>query len=178
MPLLARGSTIIISGSVRVLESISGLSITVDGLEVSTDFNADKTYSYDYTIPLAMGLGSHQIIVSVTDNNGKSSTESVNITVTNEVETITLAMSTPTNGSFITIPVLISVNVTGTPESVSFYVNKVGGGYSWTETDIDGNDGWSYTWSDGDASNGDYAISASVLKEGSTYVSDSITVSN
>ncbi len=172
----ARGSTITISGSVRVLESISGLSITVDGLEVSTDFNADKTYSYDYTIPLAMGLGSHQIIVSVTDNNGKSSTESVNITVTNEVETITLAMSTPTNGSFITIPVFISVNVTGTPESVSFYVNKVGGGYSWTETDIDGNDGWSYTWSDGDAPNGDYAISASALKEGSTYVSDSITV--
>jgi len=172
----ARGSTISISGSVRVLESISTLSITMDGSEISTDFNADKTYSYDYIIPVAIGLGSHQIVVSVTDNQGKSSTESVNITVTNEVETIALTMSAPTNGGTITIPVFLSVDITGSPESVSFYVTKVDGGYSWTETDIDGNDGWGYTWSDGDAPNGDYIISASALKEGSTYVSNSITV--
>ena len=123
-----------------------------------------------------MGLGSHQVVVSVVDNNGKSGTESVNVTVTNEVETITLTMSAPSNGSFISIPLLLSVDVTGSPESVSFYVTKVGGGYSWTDTDIDGNDGWEYTWSDGDALNGDYTIRATALKEGSIYGSNSITV--
>jgi len=173
-----RGSTIDISGNFRVLESIASLSISVDGIVVSTDYNADNTFVYSYTIPVGMALGSHEITVTAVDNEGKSDTESLYITVIAATETISLSISSPTNGSTVTIPLLIEADVTGTPDSITFHIEKVGGGYATQSlTDFDEADGWSASWTDAEATSGQYNISATAIKGTSTYISNTITVS-
>ena len=171
------GSTITIDGSFRVLESLSTLSLSIDGTLVSSDFNADKTFSYDHTIPLAMALGSHSIVVTVTDNKGKTDTETIYITVTAPVETVSLSMSAPASGSSVSIPVLLSAAVTGSPDSVTFHINKVGGGFTDpAPVDIEGGDGWGVTWSDAGVPAGSYTVSAAALKGSAVYVSNTITI--
>ncbi len=172
----AAGSTINISGSVRVLESVASFSIAFDGTIISSSLNEDKSFVFAYTIPVSTSAGSHSLLVSTVDNYGKSGTNMINVNVTSASDIVNLSISSPSNGSSISLPLLISASVSGgTPSSVSFHIDKVGGGYSVTLTDYDGTDGWSYSWTDTTATNGSYIISAAAVKGSSTYISNSIT---
>jgi membrane peptidoglycan carboxypeptidase len=173
----AAGSTITISGSVRALESVSIFSISFDSTVISNSLNGDNTFSINYTIPSSTSAGTHTILIAATDNYGKSDTNGVDVNVTSATEIITLSISSPSNGSSVSMPLSITANVSGgTPSSVSFHIDKVGGGYSTTLTDYDGTDGWSVSWSDTTAPSGSYTINAAAVKGTSTYLSSTITV--
>lgn len=173
----AAGSTITISGSVRALESVSIFSISFDSTVISNSLNGDNTFSINYTIPSSTSAGTHTILIAATDNYGKSDTNGVDVNVTSATEIITLSISSPSNGSSVSMPLSITANVSGgTPSSVSFHIDKVGGGYSTTLTDYDGTDGWSVPWSDTSAPSGSYTINAAAVKGTSTYLSSTITV--
>ena len=171
-----RGSTIEINGSFRVLDDVSSVSTFLDSAEISSDYNADNTFSNTYEIPFTTTLGAHIIKVKVTDSDGKSTNASVSINVQSS-SSISITISSPSGGSTVTIPQIITATVVGEPDSVSFHIDKTDGTYSKTYPDFDGADGWSVNWNDGDAPSGNYEIEAVAIKGTSTYVSDIITIS-
>ena len=171
-----RGSIVKIAGSFRVLESLSSLSISVDGTVVSTGFNADKTFSYSYTVPSDMALGSHTVSVVAVDNKGKSDTESRIITVKSASETVSIVISSPVQGATVSFPASLSANVTGGLDSLTFKVEKVGGGYTFSDTDYESADGWGITWLNDGVPHGSFNITATGLIGTSIYSGNTITV--
>jgi membrane peptidoglycan carboxypeptidase len=77
------GGSIEISGSVAFATGISSFGITFDGTAIAgATAQANGSYVVNYTVPSTTTAGTHTIVVSVTDNAGKSASASVNITVT------------------------------------------------------------------------------------------------
>jgi membrane peptidoglycan carboxypeptidase len=170
------GSNMNITGNVRVLESVSTFSVTIDGNPVSgAGINADKTYSVTYSIPVSMSGGTHTIIVSVKDNKGKTGSASINFVVT--TTTSMIQMESPSNGQDITsFPVILRASVSSVATSVKFVITKSGSTYT---KEIDGNQSgsdWIGTWTDNSGGHGDYSIKARGIIGGTTYDSTSITV--
>jgi membrane peptidoglycan carboxypeptidase len=173
---VSRGTNVEISGQVSYLESITTFTVQFDGSNISgAELKADGTFTVNYFIPVATTLGNHTITVNATDNYGKSDSKSIVINVTNAAST-TVSIASPTNGDTVSFPESLIASVSGTVQSVSFKVVKVGGGYSQTFTDSDGTNGWSYSWNDNSGGNGDYTISVSALKDGNTITGNSVTV--
>jgi len=172
---VAQGGTLTISGSVRVLESVSEFTVSVDSNPISgASINADGTYSVTYLIPSDMTLGNHTVTVGVIDNLAKSSSNSVIFTVTVSLSPVTL--TAPADGVTIVFPVTLQASVTETPSSVQFFVNKVDDSYSTTLGAVQSGDSWVATWADTAGGNGDYTIKARAIISGTAYDSAIVTV--
>lgn len=171
-----QGNNMTISGNVRALESISTFTVTIDGSPISGASMVDaKTYSVTYLIPTGMSPGNHTVTVSVKDNYGKADSKSVNFTVTGTASIVN--MISPAGGVTVAFPVALSASVTGTATSLQFYISKVGGTYSDTKVATKSGGNWTATWDSTSGGNGDYNIKAKALVGGTSYDSNTITVS-
>ncbi|MCD4811672.1 transglycosylase domain-containing protein [bacterium] len=171
----AQGSNLIISGSVRVLDSVSEFTVSIDGNPiVGASINEDDTYSVTYEIPSDMVLGNHTVTVWVKDNLEKEASNPVVFNVVASASPITLV--SPADGVNIVFPVALEASVVGTPSSVQFFINKVGGGYSTTLGAVESGGSWVATWGDSGGGNGDYTIQARAIISGTAYDSAISTV--
>lgn len=172
-----RGKNLELVGSVTVLQSVASFSAKFDSSPIiGASLNANGTFVINYFVDASTSLGNHTVTVSVTDNLGKSSTKSVTVEVIENTSGITVTMSSPANGATVVMPVNLSATVSGgSVDSVSFYISKIGGGYTKTLTDSNGGDGWSSTWSNG-ASSGQYTIIVKAVKSGITITGNTISV--
>ena len=169
------GSNMNITGNVRVLESISTFSVTIDSSPVTgAGVNGDGTYSVTYSIPVSMAGGTHTIVVSVKDNKGKTNSKSVNFVVT--TTTSMIQMETPANGVKVQFPVALKASVSSTAISVDFIITKSGSTYTKEIEGSQSGSDWVGTWTDSSGGNGDYSIKARAIIGGTTYDSPSITV--
>ncbi|MDD4381810.1 MAG: transglycosylase domain-containing protein [Candidatus Dojkabacteria bacterium] len=172
-----RGKNLELVGSVTVLQSVASFSAKFDGVPIiGASLNSNGTFVINYFVDAATSLGNHTVTVSVTDNLGKSATKSVTVEVIENVSGITVSMSAPSNGATVTSPVTLSATVSGgTVDNVSFYISKVGGGYTKTLTDSSDSGGWSAVWSNG-ATAGQYTIVVKAVKSGITITGNSISI--
>ena len=172
-----RNSNLEISGQVSYLESISTFTVKFDGVAIAgATLGSSGAFVVNYFVPDTTTIGAHTVTVTAVDNFGKSDTESVAITVTNS-STITVSLASPADEANIAFPVnLVGLVAGGTADSVTFTVSKLGGGYTQSFVDSDGSNGWSYNWNDNSGGNGDYRISISATKDGSTVSGDSVEV--
>jgi len=169
------GSSMTITGNIRVLESVSSFTVSIDGSAISgASVETDKTYSVTYSIPASMTAGSHTVLVSITDNYGKVDSKSVNFTVTDPSVSVTL--NSPSDGVTITFPVSLSATVSDTASSLQFFISKSGGGYSKTVGATASGSTWIATWNDNSGGSGEYTIKARAIVSGTAYDSDIITV--
>jgi membrane peptidoglycan carboxypeptidase len=172
-----QGTNMTITGEVRVLETISSFSVSIDGNSISgASVNEDGTYSVTYSIPSGMSTGNHTIQVQATDNYGKSDTESRSFKVV--ANSSSVSISAPSSGASVnSFPVNLQATVSGVATTVKFVVTKDGGGYS--SGDIlavpSGSNTWSTSWNDNSGGNGDYTITVTATIAGNTY-SDSISI--
>ncbi|MDD2270438.1 MAG: Ig-like domain-containing protein, partial [Candidatus Dojkabacteria bacterium] len=122
-----------------------------------------------------MSPGNHTVTVSVKDNYGKADSKSVNFTVTGTASIVN--MISPAGGVTVAFPVALSASVTGTATSLQFYISKVGGTYSDTKVATKSGGNWTATWDSTSGGNGNYNIKAKALVGGTSYDSNTITVS-
>jgi hypothetical protein len=164
-----------ISGTVRVLESIEEFTASIDGNPISgTSVNADGTYSFTYSIPSSMSVGTHTLLLSVKDNKGKTGSKSVNFVVTDSTSPVSL--TSPANGVSISFPVNLKATVSSTASSVTFYITKLGGGYSKSIPASLNGSNWMADWNDSSGGEGNYTIKARAIVGGTVYDSSTITV--
>ena len=169
------GSNMIITGNVRVLESVDTFTVSIDGNAISgAVVNADGTYSVTYSIPVSMSGGNHTVLVSVKDNKGKTGSQSVNFLVTSTTSLI--QMKSPANSVVISFPVSLKATVSGAAVSVKFIVTKSDSTYTKEIPSILSGSEWVSTWMDNSGGNGEYTIKARGVIDGATYDSNSITV--
>ncbi len=95
----AAGSTITISADARALESVTKVEFSFDGVVIGEDTSAP--YSYSYTIPSGTVAGSHSISAKVYDNKGKNGTSTKFITITSPSDSVSISISSPTNGGIV-----------------------------------------------------------------------------
>jgi membrane peptidoglycan carboxypeptidase len=169
------GSSMTISGTVRVLESVDTFTASIDGNQISgTSINADGTYSFVYVIPNSMSAGTHTLLMSVEDNKGKTATKSVNFSVS--ASAIQVSLNSPANGVNISFPVNLKATVSETASSVNFYISKSGGGYSKIVPASLNGGNWMANWTDSSGGTGNYTIKARAIVSGTAYDSPSVTV--
>jgi hypothetical protein len=88
-------------------ETLSSLSIGIDGTSVATGATSPQSYNWDTT---TAANGTHALTASATDGDGAASNASVSVTVKNDP---TVAITAPANNS--TVAGTVAVNVTASP---------------------------------------------------------------
>lgn len=169
-------SSIEIKGNVRYLESISELSITLDGTKLPTPTLSNGVFSLSYPLT-SVSAGTHTIAVVAKDNYGKVGSKSFTITV--ESDAVLVGITQPTNGAIVNGSVEFKATVSnGSPSQVKFVISKVGSAYTFTTTpDTNGSDGWSGIWNVA-GGNGTYNVVAQAVIGSKTFSSPSISVTN
>jgi membrane peptidoglycan carboxypeptidase len=166
-----------IKGVVRYLESISEFSILIDGSPIPSTTLSNGQFSVTYALS-GLSIGNHTLTVSAKDNYNKSASKSVSFSVT--APDVSVVLTKPSSGFKITsFPVQLEATVSGiTPSRVEFTVSKVGGVYSRSLIDSNGNNGWSQQWNqDPLIVSGDYSVIAKAFLGTKSYQSSAITVS-
>lgn len=164
-----------IKGSVRVLESVKEFTVSVDGSNIPASLSSGQ-FTINYNLA-GLNIGNHTLTIFVKDNYDKTTSKSIPFSVT--APAVSINIIRPGNGSSISsFPVPIEASITGiNPSQVNFLISKVGGGYSRTLTDNNGNNGWSVMWQlEQTVSRGNYSIYASATSGGQTYQSAPITI--
>jgi membrane peptidoglycan carboxypeptidase len=167
---IGRGETVTISAYANAKESVTSVDFYFDNVLIQSDSSAP--YSVDYTVANDEDLGGHGIKAVVTDNKGKSTTDSISVNVTSD--SVSVSMSSPSNFDNIntsSFPYTLQANTTGSGiTAVRFLVDGTVVGVA----DTDGSNGWSATWSS--ATSGAHSIKAIATKGGIDYESSPITV--
>ena len=170
-----QSDSMVIKGSVRVLESVKEFAISVGGTNIPTSLNNGQ-FNVSYSLA-ALAPGNHIVTISTKDNYDKTATKSVGFSITPPA--VLMNITRPLNGTTISsFPLLIEAYVTGiNPSQMNFIISKVGGGYNRTLTDNNGNNGWGVMWQlEGTVSKGVYSILASASSGGQAYQSSPVTV--
>ncbi len=169
-------SSMEIKGSVRYLESITTFSVSIDGTPIPSASLTNGAFSLNYNLT-GLSAGNHNLVISATDNYGKSATGTVPFTVL--APEVSISITRPSNNSTITtFPVLLEASVSGvTPNAVRFYISRSGGSYSNEYADSNDNNGWSVQWSNTPVvPSGTYLVFARAFAGSQTYQSSTITL--
>ncbi len=166
----APGSTMNMTVSVNSLHGVSKVEYSLDGGLIATATNSP--YSASYTIPGSLSTGNHTLSAKVYDVDGKTGTDSVTIVVSD----VSVSMTSPTNGSSVTLPTPLRASTTGSVSSVVFIILDDSGSTEvarYTGVSIGGGV-WSSTWTGTPA--GNYQVLARASSGGSTFDSSRISV--
>ncbi len=165
-----------IQGSVRYLESISSFTISIDGTPIPSASLTNGSFNLTHSLS-GLNSGNHTLVVSATDNKGKSASSTIPFTVL--APQISISISNPANNTAIsTFPVTLEAGVSGaTPTSVKFFISRSGGAYTNEYTDNNGSNGWSVQWTNiPPVPSGTYLVFARAYLGSLTYQSSTISL--
>jgi hypothetical protein len=166
---IGRGESLTISAVANAKGAVSSVAFYFDNVLIETD--TSSPYNITYTVANDEDLGGHGIKAVVTDNNGKTSTDSISVNVT--TDSVSVSVTSPTNSENIPLasfPYTLEASTTGSGvSSVRFLVDG-----SVVGTDSDGSNGWSATWNSALA--GAHTVKAIATKNGIDYESSPVTV--
>lgn len=169
------GAQLVVNVDVRAEGSVNYVELLIDGNPVGVEDNSSP-YQLRYTVPANRAAGSMMVTARAVDSRGRIGTTSITMQVRGNAGS--LSWDQPTNGDTVTIPYTLRVNATGfTPQSVTFIITGVtNDGYLRSYTDNNSNGGWSVSWSDVLAIEGEYTIQARSVSGTTIVVSPTITV--
>lgn len=168
-----KGQNITISAIAQAKGSVTSVEFFYDNAPVVSD--TVSPYSTEFTIPADAAIGDHSIKAVVTDNKGKSSSDTITVKVSN-TSSVSVSMTSPTNGQSLSqaggdFPFALTATTVGTViTNVRFVVNG-----STVGTDSNNADStWSVNWNFPGI--GSYTIKAIATKDGTEFESSTISV--